>query len=433
MARVANMPHVYPEKGSRNHKDKHRFEYRRRWPTDVREVIGKRWFIYKFPQGVTEAQANEVSHAVATAFLDACQAVRANRAVPVLDMRGYRTAILSGTHPAPYTNGTFARSRIQIMAANTPGLVEVGGGTYVLNDDAVAPPAAVVSLDLAIADWKKKHGVWRDVIAEKKAEGAKRRAAEALFAVAKTADMAAIDTLTIQGWMDGLHDPRQAYDYVSDVKNLYSRLDANNRLPRGNPCGKIETPKKPEHTERGEFSDERAALVLASALASIAPIIKWGHMLAAFTGAIISEIVYAQASEFKQIDGVWVWDMRGRKLKTNHRARVIPLHAALIRAGFLDYVHSRDGRLFDIDNTQASGALMEHLRRLGIEGRDQVNYSWRHSFISRLVATKTEPTLRRYLDGHGLGGRIDEKHYIHHHLPEMVEAIGSLKDPTSKP
>jgi hypothetical protein len=48
-----------------------------------------------------------------------------------------------------------------------------------------------------------------------------------------------------------------------------------------------------------------------------------------------------------------------RKLKTGNRPRAIPLHEALIRAGFLDYVRSRGyGLLFDIDNTTASAKLM---------------------------------------------------------------------------
>jgi hypothetical protein len=47
-----------------------------------------------------------------------------------------------------------------------------------------------------------------------------------------------------------------------------------------------------------------------------------------------------------------------------------------------------------------------------------------------LVNNGTDPTLRRYLDGHGLG-HIDEWHYIHHHMPKMAEAIRSLKDPTA--
>ena len=65
-------------------------------------------------------------------------------------------------------------------------------------------------------------------------------------------------------------------------------------------------------------------LILASALASDDPLIKWGPMIMCFTGTIISEFVYARTSEIKQIDGVWVWHLgENRVLKTGNRPRVI--------------------------------------------------------------------------------------------------------------
>jgi site-specific recombinase XerC len=292
----------------------------------------------------------------------------------------------------------------------------------------VTPRHDPITLKRALSDWKNRHGPWRDADAEKKATKAKTTAAELLFASAGTSDMAAITTQMIQTWKDDL-EGRQAHDLVAHVKGLYTALAANNRPAAGNPADKIETPRKPEHKPRAEFSDERATLILRSALASDDPLIKWGPMVMAFTGMIVSEFVYAPTSEIKQIDGVWCWELgENRILKTGNRPRVIPLHAALLRPGFLDYVRSRGhGLLFGIDNTRASAALMDHLRSLGIKGADQVNYSWRHRFISQLVANKVDPTLRRYLEGHGALG-VDEKFYIHHHLPEMVEAISGLKD-----
>jgi hypothetical protein len=446
------MPHIYREKPHKDKKtgkliDKQRYEYRRRWPRDVKPAIGKDWFIYKFPQHVTEAMANELSHVLNIKRQEICAAVRANRPVPVLDMRGYKDAIMDGRKPAAFTSGPFSQSRVQMMPASTEGLIEVGGGTYVLNDDEPNlhnDMMKVVTLDQAIGYWKKRHGPFRDAAAEKKAEAAKRRAVGSLFKVAGTTDMAAIDTLTIQNWKDGLTDPRQAHDFISDIKTLYKRLDANNRLMGGNPCVKpngtpaIELPPKPEHAERGEFSPERAKLILESARASDDPLIKWGQPIMAFTGMIVSEFVYGPTSEIKfNEQGVWVWHVgEKRKLKTGHRSRVLPLHQRLLDLGFLDFVGSRgDGLLFDANNTQASARLMAHLRDpdgLNIQGADQCNYSWRHGFISQLVAKGTDPTLRRYLDGHGLG-HIDEKHYIHHHMPEMVKAISALHDPLVHP
>ena len=186
----------------------------------------------------------------------------------------------------------------------------------------VTPATVVRKLDEAIGYWKKKHGAWPDTDAgrkaEKKAEAAKRRAAESLFAVAGTDNMAAIPTETIQRWKDGL-DGRVAHDYVVDVKTLYGRLKANHRFPKGmeNPAADIETPTKPKHKPRNEFSHDRAKLILESASQSDNPIIRWGHVVMAHTGMIPSEIVYAPTSEIHEVHGIMCWHVgESRDLKT---------------------------------------------------------------------------------------------------------------------
>jgi hypothetical protein len=140
---------------------------------------------------------------------------------------------------------------------------------------------------------------------------------------------------------------------------------------------------------------------------------------------------YAKATEIKQIDGVWVWDCRGRKLKSVFRERVIPLHPALIAQGFVAYAQSRgDGLLFDLNPDKASIALNRHIRGLGIEGAHQVHYSWRHDFTSQLdrFPAKVSPALARVLTGHAAPD-VHEKNYIHKHMGEMVEAVELIAYP----
>lgn len=342
------------------------------------------------------------------------------------------------------TAGPFTNNRVLTVPANTAGLVAVGGGYHVLADaepepakpnamiDATPARELVVALSRAIADWKRWHGPWPDTDAGKKAEAkatrAKERPAESLFESAGTTNMAAITTEMMQMWVDGLPtEGRVAYDYIEAIKTLYKRIKKANRLgDLPNPAEGIELPRKRAHKARTEFDDPTADRIMHAALASDDDLIKWGTVIMAKLGMIISEFVYAPTSEIKQIHGVWCWHVgEKRKLKTGNRGRVMPIPQAMLDMDFLDYVRSRgDGLLFDIDNTRASIVLMDFLRGddLGIEGDDQVNYSWRHRFISGLVNRGIDPTLRRYLDGHGLGA-VDEKHYIHHHMPQMIEAV----------
>jgi len=443
MARIAHMPHIYREKPHKDKKtgkliDKQRYEYRRRWPRDVKPAIGKDWFVYKFPQRISEPMANELEPYVTIKFQEVCAAVRANRPVPVLDMRGYSDAIISGFHPAPYTSGPFNQSRIQMMPISTPGLVEVGGGTYLLDDDPVPvlPVLAGLTLDQALTDWKavhaKSYGGWRDKTAEDKAEAAKRRAAASLFAYMGTCDLGVLKTAKLQEWVDSL-DAGQAYYYGNDVKALMSAMHKKNRFgeDRANPAEKLFIPAKPEGDDRLPLLPADAARVLVDARQR-EPLVRWGQWCAAHTGFITTELVLAEASEIKQIDGVWVWDCRGRKLKSAFRPRVVPLHPSLIAEGFVDYARARgDGMLFDLtDATKASAKLMAHLRGLKIEGRQYVHYSWRHDFTSQLdrFPDKISSALGRVLTGHAAPD-VHEKNYIHKHIHEMHDAVKLISYP----
>jgi hypothetical protein len=111
--------------------------------------------------------------------------------------------------------------------------------------DAARAPAVVITLDMAIADWKAAHGPWGSPEAEKKATETKERAAKSLFVVAGTNNMAAIDTMTIQKWKDGLTG-RAAYDYVMDVRKLYECLEKLRRFGKAmkNPTAAIERPRR---------------------------------------------------------------------------------------------------------------------------------------------------------------------------------------------
>jgi integrase len=436
---VARMPDVSWDR------QRGRFVINWRFPKQVHALTGP-WFRHRFPKDTIPTQADRAEKLVEyTAIIDAALARLAtpDGMLEAADRLG--DAIHAGRQRLAQMRETMF-PMIATRLAAMDGAIQHNEDRTIYYRAAgrlgidvpiidVTPATVVRKLDEAIGYWKKKHGAWPDTDAgrkaEKKAEAAKRRAAESLFKFAKTDNMAAIPTETIQDWKDGL-DGRVAHDYVVDVKTLYGRLKANHRFPKGmeNPAAEIETPTKPEHKPRNEFSHDRAKLILESAAKWDDPIIRWGHLLMAHQGVIPSEIVYAPTSEIHEVHGVICWHVgENRDLKTHNRPRVLPLHYAVIENGFLDYVRSRgDGLLFDLNNDQASAALMQHLRGLGIEGGDQVCYSWRHGFVSRLVNGGVDPTLRRYLDGHGFLG-VDAKHYVHHNMANMVAAI-RLVEPT---
>jgi integrase len=154
----------------------------------------------------------------------------------------------------------------------------------------------------------------------------------------------------------------------------------------------------------------------------------------AYCGLIISEMIEARASEICQIDGVWVWDCRGRKLKSAYRPRVVPLHPALIAEGFVEYALSRGDRmLFDItDPNTVSVKLVGHIRSLGIKGRQFVHYSWRHDFTSQLdrFPAKVSAATARILTGHAAPD-THERNYIHKLVHELHEAVKLIDYPAT--
>jgi hypothetical protein len=267
----------------------------------------------------------------------------------------------------------------------------------------------------------------------------KRRVMERMFAHLEAPDdLAGLNLAQLQRYKEHLLSlgGRIAYDHLGDITHLYRVADRNNKFEviGGNPCAKITVPRKPEHNKRPPFTDDEARRLLIDARER-EPIIRWGHWIGAFVGAIETEFAHARTREFYQIPGgQWVWDMTGRKLKSPFRERIYPLHDALIREGFIDYLRERDdGLLFDVDAVKACDFLLAHIRSLGIE-RPKCFYSWRHKLIPHLDKLLS-PDQSRYLSGHAPRD-VHAKHYQHHELPEefaaLVEGVKGLKDPTRK-
>jgi hypothetical protein len=322
--------------------------------------------------------------------------------------------------------------RINDEAALYKIAARLGISMKIVAADDVVPTESVLNLWIA------------EVVAEQKESPSpgsvsrKRKIMERLFAHLKAPDdLAGVTLSQLQRYKEHLMSlgGRIAYDHLTSIMHLYRVADRNNKFEaiRGNPCAKITVPRKPEHTKRPPFTDEEARLLLIDARKR-EPIIRWGHWISAFVGAIESEIAHAHTSEFYQIPGgYWVWDLTGRKLKTSFRERIYPLHDALIREGFIDYVRERGvGTLFDVDAEKACDVLLAHIRSFGIR-RPKCFYSWRHRVIPQLDKLLS-PDQSRYLSGHAPRD-VHAKHYQHHELPDefaaLIAGVKGLKDPTA--
>jgi integrase len=99
---------------------------------------------------------------------------------------------------------------------------------------------------------------------------------------------------------------------------------------------------------RKEFSREQHAQIIAAARNADDVAIKWLWLIGCLTGARIGELADATVDAVQQVAGHWalninedhrrIWHGKPIPLKTAESTRKVPLHSAILKAGFLDYV-----------------------------------------------------------------------------------------------
>src|SRR5262245_61568322 len=193
------------------------------------------------------------------------------------------------------------------------------------------------------------------------------------------------------------------------------------------------------------FTDDELATLFADAKLEIAPdrhttatALPWCALIAAFTGCRRDEIASLMASDIKQTDGVWFFDIRDGK--TDNAERVVPIHRALIDAGLLRYRDAllSGSRLFsslkggppsapDKLGKPLSYAFEAWRKRLGITRKGIVFHSFRHTVGDRLRKAGVAKDDRGFLLGHA-DVEMQNKVYAHdgpglHRLKAIVEKL----------
>jgi integrase len=140
------------------------------------------------------------------------------------------------------------------------------------------------------------------------------------------------------------------------------------------------------------FSDEEAILILTAARAERDPTKRWLPLLSAYSGARIAELSQLRAEDIISVSGVSCMRItpEAGSLKTVSSERIVPLHPAVIEAGFLQFVTGAGkGPLFAELKPDAFGSrggngtkiIGRWVRGLGIDDeRVSPSHSWRHRF-----------------------------------------------------
>ncbi|MBX3488937.1 site-specific integrase [Parvibaculum sp.] len=122
----------------------------------------------------------------------------------------------------------------------------------------------------------------------------------------------------------------------------------------------------------------------------------WITVLLLATGARAGEIIPLEAQDIDlngQTPHIRIVSdaTSGRRLKTKHSERSIPLHPALLQLGFAEFIKSKEGRLFPELNADKRGKFSTYFSQLwmrwlrtkvGITDKSKTLHSLRHSFKS---------------------------------------------------
>jgi integrase len=223
----------------------------------------------------------------------------------------------------------------------------------------------------------------------------------------------------------------------------------NKRLPL-NPATRIGVSTKAKVSEgKIPFSDAEASIILGAAAAETDPVYRWVPWLCAYTGARVAEICQLRREDVVERDGISCLCVthEAGSLKTRSSERVIPLHPAVIEAGFLAFVSSvRPGPLFPGLTPDRFGSrggngsklLGRWVRSLGIDNpRLQPNHAWRHRLKTLFRRHAIAGDLGRAILGHAAADVSDA--YGDTEVPALYREILKLPSvivappPESKP
>lgn len=227
------------------------------------------------------------------------------------------------------------------------------------------------------------------------------------------------------------------------LKRMFSYA-IENRMLQDNPVSGIKIAEKQRAGEtRLAYTDHEVARLLALAEKQDNPLRRWVPLLAALTGARVGELLQMWTDHVTTKDGVPCIEIRpsrdGGSLKNASSERVVPLHPAIIEAGFLDFVQSKgDEPLFYRPGTgklKCAHPAVAHRIRLSAwirkngfdDPRKSPNHALRHWFKSTCHRVGVSDSTANAVQGHA--DPTEASVYRHIDIRTMAEAVARVPVP----
>ena len=165
------------------------------------------------------------------------------------------------------------------------------------------------------------------------------------------------------------------------------------------------------------FDDAEAAAILNAAARENRPAIRWLPLLCATTGARVGEMAQLRGEDVITRDGIPAVRITAEagSVKNAGSERTVPLHPAVLEAGFMAFVGERKGPLFfNAERRKADAKKPSHkivtknvanwVKELGLEtgraNRKDPSHAWRHRFKTLARAAGINDSVADTIVGH---------------------------------
>ena len=201
--------------------------------------------------------------------------------------------------------------------------------------------------------------------------------------------------------------------------------------------------------EDKQYTEDQAASLLVAAR-SAPDWIRWSVWIMAYSGCRLGECISLHRADvqveagvpFLTFGQVVVAEGGRRSRKTRGARRRVPLHPALIREGFLQYVQSLPAGSRLLPDVPAGRAERESSKASQLMGQwtnehvqrtvhQRPSHAWRHRFTSRLRDGGVSDDTARHLTGHARGRGVTPSYGGPEGLERLasVLALGTFPDP----
>jgi len=346
-------------------------------------------------------------------------------------------------------------ARAALQAAWT--LKSMSQGNYAPDPQANRFPEwrETVVTDAPVASFDSVHRQWCATEKARPGSQANRRKAIQDFAAhAGTDDMAAITGDYVMAWRDAMIERGLAAGTIktrlSDVRSAFS-YGRSRKMFRTNPFLDLRLAIKPSRLAPRErmqaYSRADVARLLHLASQQYDPGRRWLPLLAATKGARIAELTQLWAERVREIDGVWMLQIRpaedGGSVKTEASSRDEPLHPDVISAGFLEFVGAQgEGPLFYrcrlIDPAKphpskpAGDVVGKWIRQAGFENAAIAPFhGLRHFWKTQAHLHGVDSVTADFLQGHRTPGEASRYRHLADNPQALAQAVARMPLPSS--